>query len=500
VNTYLGLTVLSFLLAALLTPLVARLAVAIHAVDEPGGRRIHSGSIPRLGGVAIFIAFVLPQIVIPFLGNRVSRRFLAEWPMVRTLLGSALVVLLLGVLDDLKPRRPWFKLLVLLAAGGALCSGGFLVERISLPFGGTADISWLAWPLTLAWLVGIANAINLLDGVDGAAAGISAIVAFSVAFSSGPEASPLVWVAASCLIGASLGFLLHNFSPAKVFMGDSGALFLGFVIAALAIPATQKRTAAITMFVPIAALALPIFDTGAAILRRLSSGRPIMSGDRRHVHHRLLALGYGQRTVALALYGVSGLTGLGAVALAYSGRIGGLVVAAFFLFFFFAIMVRVGILDGRAGITALRERIRRSARNRAIRDVELRARDGIAHAESAPAIWEIVRSAADQLQVRQLGLTLESHEPGQDETTTSEWRRPNAAGEPGDEWKIVLPVRVGDSEFGRLRVEPDSSDPEVIGQLAAAFGRIAGDMAKRVKEISAKRLPDTGKPDSGRQK
>ncbi len=283
-------------------------------------------------------------------------------------------------------------------------------------------------------------------------------------------------------------------------MGDSGALFLGFVIAALAIPAKQTRTTANTFVVPIAALAPQIFDPAPAILRRISSGQPNIAVDRRQVHHPLLALGYGHRTVALALYGVTGLTGLGAVALAYSGGIGGLVVAAFFLFFFLAIMVRVGILDGRAGITALRERIRQSGRNRAILDVELRARDGIAHAESAPAIWEIVRSAAERLQIRRLGLTLESRQPGQEEATTSEWRWPNAAGAPGDEWKIVLPVRRGDSETGRLRVEPDSSDPEVIGQLAVAFGRIASDMAKRVKEISAERSPGTGDPDSGRKK
>jgi len=346
-KTYTAMLIAAFVAAAVLTPLAGLLATKLGAVDQPGERKVHKTPIPRLGGLAIFVAVFIPILFVPFLGNRISDVLSAGFHQVLGLSGACFGILLIGALDDVKPQKPLVKLIVELFAATAVYYCGFGIHTIAVPFHSPIALGWMAAPVTILWLVGITNAINLIDGIDGAAAGISAIAAFAIALGTDPAGSTLAWLFASGIIGATLGFLLHNFSPAKIFMGDSGALFLGFLLASISIPSAQKSTIAITLAVPVAALALPIVDTGMAILRRIIRRKPIMSGDNHHIHHKLLLSGMDHASAALALYGISAVSALAALALAYSERANAPFVGAFLALFFIVILWKIGALEFR---------------------------------------------------------------------------------------------------------------------------------------------------------
>jgi UDP-GlcNAc:undecaprenyl-phosphate GlcNAc-1-phosphate transferase len=346
-TTYTVMMIAAFVVAAALTPFVERLAVKLGAVDQPGERKVHKTPVPRLGGLAIFAAVFIPILFVPLLGNRISGILSAGFYQALGLFGACLGVFLVGALDDVKPQKPLVKLAVEIAAATVVYYCGFRIHTMAVPFHSPIALGWLAAPVTVLWVVGITNAVNLIDGIDGAAAGISAIAAFAIAVGTDPTGSTLAWVFASGIIGAALGFLLHNFSPAKIFMGDSGALFLGFLLASISIPSAQKSTVAITLAVPIAALALPIADTGMAILRRIIRRKPIMSGDNHHIHHKLLLTGMGHASAALALYGISAISAMAALALAYSERANASFVGAFLVTFFLVILWKIGALEFR---------------------------------------------------------------------------------------------------------------------------------------------------------
>lgn len=292
-------------LAYLLTPAVRRLAFRVGAVDIPDARKVHRGEMPRLGGLAIYLAFGAAVLL-----------FLREDRQLLSLLAAGGVVLAVGAADDLRGISPRVKLAGQLLAAIVLVAAGYRVEFLTNPGGGTViGLGKWAIPFTLFWLVGISNALNLIDGLDGLAAGTAAIAALAmaaVAWSGGQAAAML---AALVLAAAALGFLRHNFYPARIFMGDSGSLFLGFVLAALAIPGLTKGTTFISLVIPVVVLGIPILDTAAAIARRFLGGQPIFQPDRRHLHHRLLDLGLTQRQTVLLIYAVNLVLGGSAVLL-----------------------------------------------------------------------------------------------------------------------------------------------------------------------------------------
>lgn len=287
-----------------LTPAVKILAEKLGAVDQPGGRRIHDHPIPRLGGLAICAAFLAAALLFA----RLSR------PVAGLLLGS-LVILLMGAADDLRQLSPWRKLALQTGAAAIALSFGVRIEALSVPGAAASFLTLgrLSGPLTLLWLVGCTNAVNLIDGLDGLAAGVSAISSltlFEAALLAGqPEAALLL----AALVGACLGFLPFNFNPAVIFMGDVGSQFLGFVLACVSVVGTLKLQTALTFAVPLLSLALPLADTACAFLRRLLRGQSPFRADRGHFHHRLLALGFSQRQAAALLYAASALSGLAAL-------------------------------------------------------------------------------------------------------------------------------------------------------------------------------------------
>jgi UDP-GlcNAc:undecaprenyl-phosphate/decaprenyl-phosphate GlcNAc-1-phosphate transferase len=297
----------AMVLTALLTPLVRRGALAVGAVDEPGPRRVHTRRVPRLGGIAIAFGFFLPLLSMLAAKTSAALIFFASPGITLGLIGGALLILSAGLLDDIKGIGAKFKLLMQISAAGAAFAGGMRIDVIQLPGIGVHHLGVLALPATIVWIIGIVNAINLIDGLDGLAAGVTffaCITNFAIASLTGNLFIQLVTAA---LGGAVIGFLFHNFNPAQIFMGDSGSMFLGFILACAPLlgAGTQKSPTLIAIIVPIVALGLPIMDMLLTIVRRFLERRSIFSADRGHIHHRLLDRGLTHRRAVLLLYMLS---------------------------------------------------------------------------------------------------------------------------------------------------------------------------------------------------
>jgi UDP-GlcNAc:undecaprenyl-phosphate GlcNAc-1-phosphate transferase len=318
---------LSGLVTAGLTPLVIRLAYVLGAVDDPGGRRkIHTRRIPRLGGVAIFFPVML-SLALGFWIVRPERLVLARHQLFGFFVACA-CIFLLGVYDDIRGANAPRKLTVQICAATLLYVSGVRISEIATPFDWTVSLGIFAFPFTVLWLVGLTNGMNLLDGIDGLAAGVAAIGALTIlAISVGPGGVQVSLMAAA-LLGSLLGFLVFNFYPAQIFLGDCGALFLGFFLASLSVLSSQKTATAVAMMVPFIALGIPIFDTLMALIRRILRGKAPFQADRDHLHHRLLALGLTQPQVSIALYIASGFLAIIALLTARATR--GVVVLVLF--------------------------------------------------------------------------------------------------------------------------------------------------------------------------
>ncbi len=309
------------------TPIVRRFAQTVGAIDVPSDdRRMHREPIPRLGGLAIFFGFLVAVLVFGDLVNPDGRIFgMLSTQMVGILLGSVVIVIL-GVVDDILRIRAWVKLVVQIMAAIIPVLYEVRIDRFSNPLALLSEESYVelgvfSIPITIIWIVLITNAVNLIDGLDGLAVGVSAISAISLLTISIIMNDMRVAIVMAALTGACLGFLPFNLNPAKMFMGDTGSTFLGFTLATVSILGLFKSYAIISFAVPFLILGLPIFDTIYAIVRRVSHGKSPMVADRSHVHHRLVDLGFSQKQAVGLLYILSVILGLVAVVLISSGAV-----------------------------------------------------------------------------------------------------------------------------------------------------------------------------------
>jgi UDP-GlcNAc:undecaprenyl-phosphate/decaprenyl-phosphate GlcNAc-1-phosphate transferase len=274
-------------------------------------RHLHSAPLPRLGGVAIFLSFSCCMGIAVVWASRNPRMHAAfSLRTLLTILIPAALVFLLGVYDDIRGAGPYFKFSVQGMAGVMLFIGGLRIVNIPVLFGDHPLPWFIGLPFTVLWVLAITNAFNLIDGLDGLAAGsalFSTLVAFVVALLNGPS---LVTVMTIALAGAILGFLRYNFNPATIFLGDSGSLFIGFLLSALALEGAQKAPTIVAVAIPVVSFGLPILETALSIVRRLISGRPVFTADREHIHHKLLQHGLTHRQVVILLYGVSAVFAL----------------------------------------------------------------------------------------------------------------------------------------------------------------------------------------------
>lgn len=302
----------AFIASILLTPLVKRLAFRIGAVDAPNYRKVHARIMPRLGGLAIFLAFLIGiAILYPFLIN-VLPWHTSEYSLLAIILGACIIVAT-GVIDDMREISAKAKMLGQLAAALiVIFVGGIQIDEVNLPFVGELDFGLLSIPLTILWIIGITNAINLIDGLDGLAAGVSTIALITLAVMAFIMGNMFVLAIAAILAAASIGFLFYNFHPAKIFMGDTGALFLGFMISVLALLGFKNVTF-VSLIIPIIILGVPISDTFFAIVRRVRMKKKWSDPDKSHLHHRLLDMGFTHRQTVLLIYGIAIMFGLAAV-------------------------------------------------------------------------------------------------------------------------------------------------------------------------------------------
>ena len=307
--------VAAILIAFIATPVVKSLAEKVGAVDVPkDNRRMHNHPIPRMGGLAIFLGFLLSTLIFVPLSNA----------MQGMLLGSVIIVIL-GIFDDIYALPALPKLVVQIAAALAAVLHGNVIQVISNPNIFSDNPYWVlgAWavPVSVIWIVAITNAVNLIDGLDGLAVGVATISSLTMLVIAMLVSDSLVALMMAALAGSCIGFLPYNHNPAKIFMGDTGSTFLGFVLATVSIQGLFKFYTIISFAVPFLMLGLPLFDTCFAILRRLSKGQNPMAPDRSHVHHRLIDMGFSQKQAVAILYVISAILGLSAVVLTTSGAL-----------------------------------------------------------------------------------------------------------------------------------------------------------------------------------
>ena len=295
--------VCAILLAYTLTPIVRVLAFKLGAIDIPrDNRRMHKKPIPRIGGLAIFFSFFITSLLFCNIDHQLM-----------TVLGGSMLMVLLGVLDDIYALNPWLKLIWQLGVATATVLSGIKIDQINIG-GSYVELGIWSIPITVLWIAGLTNAINIIDGLDGLSCGVSTISSVSIFFviviQGGDYTSALITL---ILIGSCLGFLPFNKNPAKIFMGDTGALFLGYTLSVISVEGMFKSHALISLIVPLIIFALPLADTAFAIIRRLLAGKSPFSADRGHLHHKLVDMGFTQKESVKILYSICGILGLVAV-------------------------------------------------------------------------------------------------------------------------------------------------------------------------------------------
>ncbi len=311
--------ILCFIASLILTPIVKKFAFLVGATDQPNHRKVHQKIMPRLGGLAIYISFIIGVIVL-----QPTDQY--AWPI---LIGSVIIIVT-GLIDDLTELSAKWKFAGQLLAAVVVVLGGVRVEFINLPFGGELEFGYMSIPLTIFWIVGVTNAINLIDGLDGLAAGVSTIALITISGMAFLKGDIFAMSIGLIVIVSTLGFLVYNFHPAKIFMGDTGALFLGYIISVLALLGFKNVTA-ISLIIPVIILGVPLSDTFFAIIRRIVQKKPLSAPDKSHLHHCLLRIGFTHRQTVLLIYAMAAMFGLAAFIFSMSTMWGAIIVGAVIL-------------------------------------------------------------------------------------------------------------------------------------------------------------------------
>lgn len=297
------LIIFSMIVSLILTPIVIKVSHKLGVVDQPNFRKVHKNPTSVLGGTVILLSFLLGI----WLGHPIETE-------VKPLVIGAVLIYLVGLIDDIYDLTPIIKLLGQVIAALVVVYYGVTIDFISLPIGPTIHFGILGIPITVVWIVAITNAINLIDGLDGLASGVATIALMTIGFIAILQANIFIMMICSVLIGALLGFLFFNFHPAKIFLGDSGALLIGFIVGFLSLLGFKNITF-VSLFFPIVILAVPFIDTLFAMIRRVKKGQHIMQADKSHLHHKLLELGYSHRQTVILIYSIALLFSLSSIIL-----------------------------------------------------------------------------------------------------------------------------------------------------------------------------------------
>ncbi|HCY0386256.1 TPA: undecaprenyl/decaprenyl-phosphate alpha-N-acetylglucosaminyl 1-phosphate transferase, partial [Staphylococcus aureus] len=297
------LVAVTMIVSLTITPIVIAISKRLNLVDKPNFRKVHTKPISVMGGTVILFSFLIGI----WIGHPIETE-------IKPLIIGAIIMYVLGLVDDIYDLKPYIKLAGQIAAALVVAFYGVTIDFISLPMGTTIHFGFLSIPITVIWIVAITNAINLIDGLDGLASGVSAIGLITIGFIAILQANIFITMICCVLLGSLIGFLFYNFHPAKIFLGDSGALMIGFIIGFLSLLGFKNITI-IALFFPIVILAVPFIDTLFAMIRRVKKGQHIMQADKSHLHHKLLALGYTHRQTVLLIYSISILFSLSSIIL-----------------------------------------------------------------------------------------------------------------------------------------------------------------------------------------
>ncbi|HCY0423968.1 TPA: undecaprenyl/decaprenyl-phosphate alpha-N-acetylglucosaminyl 1-phosphate transferase, partial [Staphylococcus aureus] len=304
------LVAVTMIVSLTITPIVIAISKRLNLVDKPNFRKVHTKPISVMGGTVILFSFLIGI----WIGHPIETE-------IKPLIIGAIIMYVLGLVDDIYDLKPYIKLAGQIAAALVVAFYGVTIDFISLPMGTTIHFGFLSIPITVIWIVAITNAINLIDGLDGLASGVSAIGLITIGFIAILQANIFITMICCVLLGSLIGFLFYNFHPAKIFLGDSGALMIGFIIGFLSLLGFKNITI-IALFFPIVILAVPFIDTLFAMIRRVKKGQHIMQADKSHLHHKLLALGYTHRQTVLLIYSISILFSLSSIILYVSPPLG----------------------------------------------------------------------------------------------------------------------------------------------------------------------------------
>jgi UDP-GlcNAc:undecaprenyl-phosphate GlcNAc-1-phosphate transferase len=473
VATYAG----AMLLALIATPLVVRAARSWRVLDHPGVRRVHSRAVPRLGGVAVFAAVVIPVVVLQFLDTDFARGLADPGAHVRqvhvlALLVTGGLVFAIGLVDDLVGVGVRTKLIVQVIAATIACAMGIRIDFIGVGGQTVIEFGWWAWPLTILWVVSITNAVNLIDGLDGLAAGISLIACGVMLVFAVYTQNVTMTVLMTAMLGSLTGFLFFNFNPARIFLGDCGSMFLGYFLATASVMCSMKSAALVGLALPAAALGLPIFDTLFSMLRRALERRSMFGADRKHIHHRLVDSGLHQRHAVIIMYAITALAaGIGMLMILVSdvGELALILIGA----------LLPSLLVFRAvGAMRIGESFSTFQHNRSIaRDIKEQRRGSeemrlcLQEAKTLDEWWKALRRAAREMGFARMVIQLElPGEPGR----RLVWRLPHRQAGADRTMQAVFPLghRKGG---GPLRVEIDVPVDEALesaGASVALFGRL----------------------------
>ena len=308
-KTYLTVYFGTLVLVILLVPIIFRLAKRYSLVDIPCPRKVHEIPVPRIGGIAFFISTLALVLAMFFLSNTIGQSFRRSHTEIIGLIAGACLMFAVGLFDDLHPVRGYIKLMFIITASLVVCTSGATISSISVGTSFNFQTGWAAWPLTVFWILMITVCFSLIDGLDGLAAGVAIIVCGTIALIAFWSGQVIMTVIMLALLGSVTGFLIFNFHPAKIFMGDCGSMFLGFMIGGGSIICQMKTSTLIGLAIPFLVLIVPILDTGFVVIcRKILDRRSIFVPDRSHLHHRLLDLGLSQITVVIILYAVTAIS------------------------------------------------------------------------------------------------------------------------------------------------------------------------------------------------
>lgn len=490
-RTYIFLAAISAIVCFGLSRWLARVAAERGWAGRQDGAE--GSGVPRLGGVAMLASALLALTLLLIWDNDVTHLLVQKPAEGFGLLAAVLCVFTVGLFDDLRGARPWQKLALQSAAGCILFYSGYRVDLVTNPFtGGAFTLGWLALPVTLVWLVAISNAFNLIDGLDGLAAGIGLFATVAIFLLALMSSNPFMAAIAAVLAGALLGFLPNNFAPARIYLGDSGSLTIGLTLAALAVRNSIKGPVIITLAIPLMIFGVPLLDAGVTTLRRFLSGHSIFQRDEEHLHHRLLKIGLTQRAAVLALYGVAGFFALSSLLLVnYKSSAAPLIA----LLCGFLAWIVVRSMD-YAEFNELDEHVRIAlgSQRRVLRNqIQIRkAEKLLAQARGIDEAWELTGGILETLEFE----SAVCHLSGMHgiSSVTLRWNHPQSTPMPKEQaetWTMLIPLMASGKRLGHIELSRRLNAGSMLFRTAALTQLLSQALAGAVLRLPARISQET---------